>query len=644
MKRFTHNMAVKSIAVLLFILFSFGFVSGAFGIVYLSANHFYDWPVDSVRELMFDKITRSFADRVFHEYFPAYQEKRYSQKSIESAFSADKTNFRFTLKNEEGETVLGNYAGEEVQFSLTLYYDLHGGFLYYDEDGRPVFDETETYTMECHVVEVLTAYDTYSKAEYWVSYAYSMRYALIAITASFLLLSILLFVFLMCAAGRRSGRTEVVLSGIDKIPYEALLTGLLVTGFILIRMLYELCVSMTYGNTAVELGLACVSALICILLILLACMSFARRYKHGEWWKNTIIFRLLRFIHKTLRKALYDIKLLLVHLPLLWQAILGLLLFSVAELIVIVCTIPYNVGIVLFFWLLEKLIIVPAAMYAVLSLKKLRICSQRIADGDLDYRIDTRHLFWEFKQHGENLNNISVGMSKAVEARMKSERFRTELITNVSHDIKTPLTSIINYVSLIKREEIKDERLMEYVTVLDRQSSRLKKLIDDLIEASKASTGSLPVNSAPTEVGLLLTQAVGEYEERMRENGLELILTRPEEVVFIMADGRLLWRVFDNLLSNICKYSQPDTRAYLSLEQAGEHAVITFRNISRYMLNISSEELLKRFVRGDSARSTEGSGLGLSIARSLVELQKGKLDLIIDGDLFKVVLTFPIVK
>mgnify|MGYP000955731189 CR=1 FL=1 len=297
-------------------------------------------------------------------------------------------------------------------------------------------------------------------------------------------------------------------------------------------------------------------------------------------------------------------------------------------------------SILLFFWLAGKLIITPAILYIIINLQKLQIGSQKIAYGDLDYIIDTKHLFWDFKRHGENLNNISGGMSKAIDQRMKSERFKTELITNVSHDIKTPLTSIINYIDLIKREEIEDEKVKGFINVLDRQSYRLKKLIEDLVDASKASTGNMIVNSTRTEVGVLLTQAVGEYAERMADNDLELILNQPEESIAIMADGRLLWRVFDNLMGNICKYSQPGTRAYLNLEKSNGQVIITFRNISKYALNISSDELLERFIRGDSARTTEGSGLGLSIAKSLVELQKGQFDLVIDGDLFKVILTF----
>ena len=224
--------------------------------------------------------------------------------------------------------------------------------------------------------------------------------------------------------------------------------------------------------------------------------------------------------------------------------------------------------------------------------------------------------------------------------RLKSERFKTELITNVSHDIKTPLTSIINYSDLIGKEEPGSEKIAEYADVLKRQSEKLKRLLEDLIEASKASTGNLDVHLTPCDAAVLVTQAEGEYQEKLDAAGLTLIARKPEDPLYILADGRRLWRVFDNLRNNVCKYSQPGTRVYLTLEKQGSDAVFTFRNTSREELNVTPEELMERFVRGDSSRSTEGSGLGLSIARSFTELQNGTMELDIDGDLFKVILRF----
>ena len=227
--------------------------------------------------------------------------------------------------------------------------------------------------------------------------------------------------------------------------------------------------------------------------------------------------------------------------------------------------------------------------------------------------------------------------------QMRSEKLKTELITNVSHDIKTPLTSIINYIDLIKKENITQQPLADYVDVVGRQSDRLKKLVVDLVEASKASTGNITVNLATTGLKLLLSQAVGEYSEKAENAGLELTTTLPEEEMYILTDGRLLWRVFDNLLNNACKYSQPGTRVYINLEKKSEKAIITFKNVSKTQLNISPDQLMERFVRGDSSRNTEGSGLGLNIAQSLTEILNGKMSLHIDGDLFKVVLIFDVI-
>lgn len=291
-------------------------------------------------------------------------------------------------------------------------------------------------------------------------------------------------------------------------------------------------------------------------------------------------------------------------------------------------------------WAIEKLVLFFGVLYLALTCRKLLRASEELTQGNEDYHVDTSRMFGAFKEHGENLNSLGQGISRAVAQHMKSERLKTELITNVSHDLKTPLTSIINYANLICQEETENPRIGEYTEVLLRQSERLKKLLEDLVEASKATTGNLEVNLEPCEVGVLLTQAVGEYQRKMAERELELRDSQPEETVRIMADGRHLWRVFDNLLNNICKYAQEKSRVYLSVEQKGEEVFIIFRNMSKYALNISPEELEERFVRGDKSRHMEGNGLGLSIAKSLTELQNGKMHITIDGDLFKVTLVF----
>ena len=268
----------------------------------------------------------------------------------------------------------------------------------------------------------------------------------------------------------------------------------------------------------------------------------------------------------------------------------------------------------------------------------------QLAAGETNCTVDLSGMPLDFKEHGQALNDIKAGINAAVDEKMKSERFKTELITNVSHDIKTPLTSIINYVDLLQKEDIKEDRVKEYLDVLDRQSNRLKKLIEDLIEASKASTGNIKFDFESVNAITFLNQSIGEFTDRLDEKGIILETDFPVKDIYIKADNRYLFRVFDNLIGNIVKYAQEGTRAYVELKEKEAELEFSFKNISSEKLNISAEELMERFVRGDKSRYTEGNGLGLSIARSLTEAMGGNMHIAIDGDLFKVLLTFKIIK
>ena len=275
------------------------------------------------------------------------------------------------------------------------------------------------------------------------------------------------------------------------------------------------------------------------------------------------------------------------------------------------------------------------------QLGKLKKGGEAIANGNLDYRINSRELWPSLRGHAYNLNSAALGMSKAVDDRLKSERFKTELITNVSHDLKTPLTSIVSYVDLLKKENIENETAAGYIEVIDRQSAKLRKLTEDLVEASKASSGAVAVNKEVLNIGELINQSVGEFSEKLEAAEIVPVINLPEEEIKVFADGRLLWRVFDNLIQNIIKYAQPGTRAYFDLSGAEEKAVLTIRNISKEPLNMSAEALMERFVRGDASRNSEGNGLGLSIAKSLTELCGGTFELMLDGDLYKVIISVP---
>ena len=273
----------------------------------------------------------------------------------------------------------------------------------------------------------------------------------------------------------------------------------------------------------------------------------------------------------------------------------------------------------------------------ILGYRKIEEGIEHISNGETDYQISKKYMPKGLEKSTDSLNNISRAVAASAQKQIKAERFRTELITNVSHDLKTPLTSIVNYVDLLSAEPMESEKRKGYIEVLQRQSSRLKKLLFDLVEASKASTDNINTVIEPTNISTLLNQAAGEYTDKARKRGLEISMDLPENDIYLNTDGRLLWRVFDNLLGNACKYSMPGTRIYMSRQKEENGRSVIFKNISKDRLNISADELMERFVRGDSSRNTEGSGLGLSIAQSLTEILGGKLEISIDGDLFKAI-------
>ena len=438
------------------------------------------------------------------------------------------------------------------------------------------------------------------------------------------------FVFLLCSAAHKSGTEEYVPQRQDKIPYDLYLPSAILLGTGLCAMLVE-CVAYelnTVKAVAAAVILACLAGVFMAL-----CMTTAARIKTGTLFKNTLIYRLCTGVGMGASSMLSSIS--------------GAWRFSLAfaGYLLINALLSYRFftrgG---FFTFLILLAINGGALYLLLNMirqmRTLSAAGQAMANGDLGYCVDTSDMKREFREHGENLNSIGRGMAIAVNERMKSERFKTELITNVSHDLKTPLTSIVTYIDLLQKEDIQDEKAKEYIDTIARQSKKLKKLTEDLIDASKASSGALNVNMERVNISELLRQSSAEYGERMEAVNITPVVNMPEEDIYVRADGRLLWRVVENLLQNICKHGMPGTRAYLEARTENGRAVVSFKNISQQQLNIPVEELLERFVQGDGSRSRGGSGLGLSIAESLTELMKGKLKLSLDGDLFKVELWF----
>lgn len=473
--------------------------------------------------------------------------------------------------------------------------------------------------------------DLYVQANTLLNFVYSMRYtALVTMFVSFII-GAAAFVFLMCAAGHRNGTDEIVTTVWDHLWLDVFAVGAVLAEVFVFYVAAIFLINVDVAYLPFILFVTAVATLCMGWLLLLLLLSFSVRVKLGKWWRHTLCYQLFRKIGQFARMIWENI-------GFLWKVILVMLVLAFFEGIGVLMF--FNSDIALLLWLLEKLVLYPLVLWYCVQLNQLKNGTEKIAGGEPGYQISTKRMTGIFKEQGEQINHISDGMTHAIEERMKSERFKTELITNVSHDIKTPLTSIINYVDLLEKEDLHNETAQEYLEVLERQSSRLKKLIEDLIEASKASTGNLPVHLERLEAGIFMTQTVGEFEEKTKAAGLDLVIEKPETPVYIMADSRHFWRVIDNLMNNICKYAQSGTRVYINLEVKEAQVSITFRNTSKYPLNISSDELMERFVRGDASRNTEGSGLGLSIANSLMDLMGGTFRLYVDGDLFKVVLGF----
>ena len=460
-------------------------------------------------------------------------------------------------------------------------------------------------------------------------------------------------VFLFMGAGHRKGKEGARLNLLDRIPLDLYAAGCFALAFVWLLLFVELTESMAYffafsPEGITFLAFACIVIYVAGLVALAPFLSFATRVKAGGgiWWRNTAICWALKLCWRAVRWCWGLVKrfcgwlwYMTTKISIVWRTALIVLIVLVANFCIAI-SIRYS-DFALFCWLLLMAAVFLLACFGAWQMKSLKAAGEKLAAGEFEYKIDTKHMYWEFKHHAENLNSIGDGMAAAVEQRMKSERLKTELITNVSHDIKTPLTSIINYVDLLERPHTPEEGA-EYLEVLERQSKRLKKLTEDLVEASKASTGNMSVTLAPTSTLEIINQSLAEYGQRMEAGKLSVLINVPEPAPAVRADGRLLWRVMDNLFNNVVKYAMPETRVYVDVRTSEGNAVISVKNISRAALNVSAGELMERFVRGDASRSTEGSGLGLSIAKSLTELQHGQFSISTDGDLFKAEITLPL--
>lgn len=449
-------------------------------------------------------------------------------------------------------------------------------------------------------------------------------------------------VWLTVTAGRRPEDEEIHLNGFDRWYTEIAagtvigiwLAGTIISGTLIANS------SLGYSHVVVTVIVIC---LICgtytMAWFLIGYLSLVRRIKAGTLWKNSLIRKVLKWIGKCSgkladfarafsRNTAEKIKVLLVG---------GAFLFL--QFLIIGCVFS-GAGVFLLALMAVDVAVMIFAIRKADGLDLIMDGLKKISDGELQYKIKTDTLTGKQKVMAEYINNIGSGLDAAVENSLKKERMQTELITNVSHDLKTPLTSIINYVDLMKRENPTDPKIQEYLRILDEKSQRLKVLTEDVVEASKASTGNIKLEMNDIDFVEMVQQVIGEFEEKFKEKNLTMMVHFTDEPSIIYADGQRMWRVLENVFGNVVKYAMEGTRVYAEISNRNKKVTFSLKNISAQPLNISADELTERFIRGDVARNTEGSGLGLSIAKSLTELQGGEFKLYLDGNLFKVMITF----
>ena len=683
MKKLQRSAAAKICAVLVLLAAAFG--AGVFGVRALvssvsitrsswqDSSRFYSAIDDRRQDLVegielsqtLEELEKQIAEGAANPLAYADAEALREEKArVEEQFSRQNTWFRFRLLTDDGQTLLGTNLKDDEAISRTVKemhyfsFELWDGSVNYDpetgdlglspSDANP---EGET----APSMKLVLEYGVPEKVDDSIQDEFSQiwrlwdmdRASFDQYLTGFLnlgALTLLALIWILWTAGHKSGAEEIVLTWQERIFFDVyavvMIAGIAWLAFGTVWAAEQLYWGQSYAvrgedfDTFFNLGVTGAGALFaagvgCAVLLL---RTLAVRVKARCLGKTTLLCRVAAWMAGTIHDFVR-------FLPFTWKIVLGFGAYVMVTFFLIMEGV-YN-GAFMFMYLCLQLALVLFLAWWAYGYYRLRQGTKTIARGDLEYQIDTRHMPYDLRLQAEDLNNISVGLAGAVDEKMKSERFKAELITNVSHDLKTPLTSIINYVNLLKSTQQTDPKAIDYIEVLDRKSQRLKKLTEDLVEASKASTGVLSVTREKIGMSQLIDQATAEWEEKLSDRRLTLVTTLPEGETWVYADGRHLWRVIDNLLSNCAKYAMEGTRVYLDLERGKGQVALSVKNISRDPLNVPAERLMERFVRGEESRSTEGSGLGLSIARSLTELQGGAFDLAVDGDLFKAIVTLP---
>lgn len=576
------------------------------------------------------------------DYYSCFYEDEdsYRLNYYKDRFSSDRTNFMFYVTDNSGVVYYTNSKagvdGVEKEFSAAEY----GGsssFFIYDEKGKTIPLRINYYVSALGESSVN---DKYSSAFRWIEIADSLKYMLfLALAVAAVVIIIMLSLITINAGTKENESGEVEPGFIDKIPFDICLLFLVaIVGIAWVIMGLTMAgdVGMVLNNVII---LILFVALILILMTFLQTLSV--RVKMGKLYKNTLVYRIIRkFKRKTprnLRKRIFK------EISFFKKMCIGIALYIIVEAAILLAMVylgiigevfaPMSVlGMFLVVWALSRLILIPIIAMIAINLNYIKEEGQRLAEGVLGDEIAGKLTIASFRAHGKNLDQIKKEINKAMEQEIKSERLKTELITNVSHDIKTPLTSIVSYVDILRREETTEEEREKYLEILSRHTKNLNILLDELIEASKISSGNIEIELSRISMNIIISQTVEEFADKLEKNALLPRISMPDDDVYVMGDGRWIWRILSNLLNNACKYAAPDTDVEIDLEAVEGKAILRIINEAKAEITVDAQELTERFVRGDSSRHTEGSGLGLSITKILAELQDAQLEVEVDDE------------
>ncbi|MBE6771556.1 MAG: HAMP domain-containing histidine kinase [Ruminococcaceae bacterium] len=648
-----HSDSDRSAAIILLITLSIIAVGCILGMAYLFEYHFYEKGDngETARNVAVQIYSMDDTELAKDYYNYTINDKdSHMVKYYKDKFSRDNSNFAFVIT----ETVSGKVCLNSTDSGGDSFEELKAKSKYTGKSNFYITDENGnivSMTLNYAIVdkEDQQASDKYTLAFRWINAANYLKNFLFIVLFLVVLVIVILLTLLAINAGTEDEENGEIIPGfIDKLPLDfctVVFVLLFVVAWIIINLTSAAAVDMVLNNVVVVI--TCVIAVIVTMTYL---NTLSVRVKMGKIHKNTVIYRIYR---KFKRKTSRNVRRKISSITFFEKMVVCIILFFLIEAAILITLAYFGVlnetdnsrSVMLIFivvWGITRLILIPIVAMIAINLNYVKEEGQRLAEGILGDEIASKLSISSIRAHGKHLDSIKKEINKAVEQELKSERLRNELITNVSHDIKTPLTSIRSYIDFLQRDDLTEEQRKEYLAIVVKHTDKLTYLTNNLMEVSQITSGNIEVKREKTSLNIIIEQTLDEFALKLEQSELLPRVNIPEEDVFIMGDGEWLWRIFSNLFNNACKYAAPGTDLEISVDENDGKAVVSISNLSKTSLNIEGDELFERFVRGDSSRHTEGNGLGLSIAKSLVELQGGTLDISVREEKFAAVMIFDI--